>query len=100
MNNTYGKIASLVYNLDKYIWKSFGDVEYYRERLSGCLGPILEPAVGNGRALIPLLEAGLDVNGFDASQDRKKSHAPAKGGRGSAVSGSARRNSTGRAACR
>ncbi|WP_457582632.1 class I SAM-dependent methyltransferase [Ensifer canadensis] len=69
MNNTYGKLASHVYNLDKYIGKSFGDVEYYRERLKGCLGPILEPAVGNGRALIPLLEAGFDVKGFDASQD-------------------------------
>lgn len=69
MNNTYGKLASHVYNLDKYIGKSFGDVEYYRERLKGCLGSILEPAVGNGRALVPLLEAGLDVKGFDASQD-------------------------------
>lgn len=69
LNNTYGKLASHVYNLDKYIGKSFGDVEYYRERLKGCSGPILEPAVGNGRALIPLLEAGLDVRGFDASRD-------------------------------
>lgn len=69
LNNTYGKLASHVYNLDKYIGKSFGDVEYYRERLKGCSGPILEPAVGNGRVLIPLLEAGLDVRGFDASQD-------------------------------
>lgn len=69
MNNIYGKLASHVYNLDKYIGESFGDVEYYRERLKGCLGSILEPAVGNGRALIPLLEVGLDVKGFDASQD-------------------------------
>ncbi|WP_245298502.1 class I SAM-dependent methyltransferase [Sinorhizobium sp. A49] len=69
LNNTYGKLASHVYNLDKYIGKSFGDVEYYLERLKACAGPILEPAVGNGRALIPLLEAGLDVRGFDASQD-------------------------------
>lgn len=69
MNNTYGRLASHVYNLDKYIGKSFGDIEYYRKRLDGCRGPILEPAVGNGRALIPLLEAGFDVSGFDASQD-------------------------------
>ncbi|MBZ7920864.1 class I SAM-dependent methyltransferase [Ensifer adhaerens] len=69
MNNTYGRLASHVYNLDKYIGKSFGDVEYYRARLEGCAGPILEPAVGNGRALIPLLEAGFDVCGFDASED-------------------------------
>ncbi len=69
MNNTYGRLASHVYNLDKYIGKSFGDIEYYRQRLEGYRGPILEPAVGNGRALIPLLEAGFDVCGFDASQD-------------------------------
>ncbi len=69
LNNTYGNLASHVYNLDKYIGKSFGDVEYYLERLKACSGPILEPAVGNGRALIPLLEAGLDVRGFDASRD-------------------------------
>ena len=69
LNNSYGKLASHVYNLDKYIGKSFGDVEYYLERLNECSGPILEPAVGNGRALIPLLEAGLDVRGFDASPE-------------------------------
>ncbi|MGE6782235.1 class I SAM-dependent methyltransferase [Ensifer adhaerens] len=69
MNNTYGRLASHVYNLDKYIGRSFGDIDYYRERLLGCRGPIVEPAVGNGRALIPLLEAGFDVSGFDASQD-------------------------------
>ena len=65
MNNRYGNLASQVYNLDKHIGRSFGDVEYYRERLRGSTGLILEPAVGNGRVLIPLLEAGLQVVGFD-----------------------------------
>lgn len=69
MNNRYGNLASQVYNLDKHIGRSFGDVEYYRERLRGSTGPILEPAVGNGRVLIPLLEAGLQVVGFDASEE-------------------------------
>jgi SAM-dependent methyltransferase len=69
LNNRYGNLASQVYNLDKYIGRSFGDVEYYRERLRGSLGPILEPAVGNGRVLIPLLEAGLQVVGFDGSEE-------------------------------
>jgi SAM-dependent methyltransferase len=67
VNNRYGNLASQVYNLDKHIGRSFGDVEYYRERLRGSTGPTLEPAVGNGRVLIPLLEAGLEVVGFDAS---------------------------------
>jgi SAM-dependent methyltransferase len=69
VNNRYGNLASHVYNLDKYIGRSFGDVEYYRERLCSSTGPILEPAVGNGRVLIPLLEAGLEVVGFDASEE-------------------------------
>lgn len=67
--NRYGALASWVYHLDKPIGRSFGDVEYYRDRLAGCSGPILEPAVGNGRALIPLLEAGHTVHGFDTSAD-------------------------------
>ncbi len=69
MNNRYGKLASLVYHLDKPIGRSFGDVEYYQARLQGITGPILEPAVGTGRILIPLLQAGLDVSGFDLSQE-------------------------------
>lgn len=69
MNNRYGTLASWVYDLDKPIGRSFGDVEFYRERLHGLRGPILEPAVGNGRLFVPLLEAGLAMEGFDASAE-------------------------------
>ncbi|MGB5954513.1 class I SAM-dependent methyltransferase [Pseudomonas sp.] len=69
MQNRYGKLASWIYHLDKPIGHSFGDLEYYRQRLTGCDGPILEPAVGNGRIFIPMLEMGLAIEGFDASQD-------------------------------
>lgn len=69
MQNRYGKLASWIYHLDKPIGHSFGDLEYYRQRLAGCDGPILEPAVGNGRMFIPMLEIGLAIEGFDASQD-------------------------------
>lgn len=70
MENRYARLASWVYNLDKPIGRSFGDVEYYRDRLTECgQGPVLEPAVGNGRILVPLAEAGFDICGFDASQD-------------------------------
>jgi len=65
----YGVLASEVYDLGKPMGSSFGDVEYYREQLAGTEGPILEPAVGIGRILIPLLEAGFDVDGFDVSGD-------------------------------
>lgn len=65
----YGVLASEVYDLDKPIGSSFGDVEYYREQLAGTEGPVLEPAVGTGRILIPLLEAGFTIDGFDVSCD-------------------------------
>jgi SAM-dependent methyltransferase len=69
MKNRYGRLGALVYDLDKPIGRSFGDIEFYKERLAGCRGPILEPAVGNGRVLIPLLENGFDVEGFDPSEE-------------------------------
>ena len=39
------------------------------ERLADCNGDILEPGVGTGRILIPLLEKGLNVDGFDVSEE-------------------------------
>lgn len=69
MNNRYGTLASWVYNLDKPVGRSFGDVEYYRQRLGESEGPILEPAVGNGRVYVPLLESGFSIEGFDASDE-------------------------------
>lgn len=67
MSWSYGELASEVYDLDKPIGSSFGDVEYYGDQLRGIDGPVLEPAVGTGRILIPLLEAGITVHGFDNS---------------------------------
>lgn len=69
MQNRYARLAAWVCDLDKPVGRSFGDVEFYRDRLAGCSGPILEPAVGNGRFLIPLLQAGFAAEGFDASDD-------------------------------
>ncbi|MBB4285944.1 class I SAM-dependent methyltransferase [Roseospira goensis] len=67
--NRYGTLAAWVYQLDKPVGRCFGDVAFYRARLAGVTGPILEPAAGNGRVLIPLVEAGLDVWGCDASPE-------------------------------
>lgn len=65
----YSKLSSEVYDIDKYIGLSFGDVEYYRDRVAKCQGEILEPGVGTGRILIPLLEEGMNVEGFDVSEE-------------------------------
>lgn len=67
MSWDYGTLASEVYELDKPIGHSFGDVEYYTRHLAGVSGRILEPAAGTGRILIPLLAAGFEVEGVDSS---------------------------------
>ncbi|HBB27837.1 MAG TPA: class I SAM-dependent methyltransferase [Clostridiales bacterium] len=69
MLSYYGRLSSEVYDMDKPIGHSFGDIEFYMNRLESCEGPILEPATGTGRMLIPLLERGLNVEGFDSSKD-------------------------------
>ncbi|MGH2318668.1 class I SAM-dependent methyltransferase [Planococcus sp. SE5232] len=65
----YSRLSSEVYDLDKPIGSSFGDIEYYLERLASCKGRILEPASGTGRLLVPLLEKGYQVDGFDLSEE-------------------------------
>lgn len=72
MLSYYSKLSSEVYDIDKYIGLSFGDVEFYSDRLASCTGHILEPGVGTGRLLIPLLEKGLKVDGFDVSNEMLK----------------------------
>jgi SAM-dependent methyltransferase len=66
--NRYGALCTEVYDLDKPPG-SLGDVGYYLDRLAAVRGPVLEAACGTGRLLIPLLEAGFEVEGFDASAD-------------------------------
>src|SRR5215471_2388887 len=63
----YGPLATEVYELDKPVGLPFADVEYYTGLLADVSGPILEPATGTGRVLIPLLEAGHQVEGLDNS---------------------------------
>ncbi|MEI3606287.1 class I SAM-dependent methyltransferase [Pseudogracilibacillus sp. SE30717A] len=68
----YSKLSSEVYDIDKYVGFSFGDVEFYSDRLASCTGKILEPGVGTGRILIPLLEKGFKIDGFDVSNEMLK----------------------------
>ncbi|HVN02750.1 MAG TPA: class I SAM-dependent methyltransferase [Caulobacteraceae bacterium] len=65
--NRYGAMCAEVYVLDKPPG-ALGDVGYYKAALAPLRGPILEAACGSGRLSIPLLEAGIDVHGFDHSE--------------------------------
>lgn len=67
--NRYRSLAARVYAADKPIGRSFGDVELYAALLRGTEGPVFEPAAGNGRVLVPLAEAGLEMIGTDPSED-------------------------------
>jgi len=64
--NRYGSIAAEIYDIDKPYF-ALPDTRFHLERFEGFGRPILEPACGSGRTLIPFLQAGLDVAGFDPS---------------------------------
>lgn len=68
MFSSYGELCTEVYDFTKPVGFSFGrEIEFYKERLHGCHGVVLEAGVGSGRVLIPLLESGLQVDGLDSS---------------------------------
>ena len=43
-----GRPSTEVYNLDKPVGHSYGEVGFYRDQLESCSGRVLEPAVGSG----------------------------------------------------
>lgn len=45
---------------------------FYRSYVSDACGHILEPMCGSGRFLLPLIQEGFDVSGFDASEHMLK----------------------------
>lgn len=62
----YGPLCALFYDADKP--QAPGDeVAWYGQRLPRDAGPLLEPMCGSGRLLLPLVEAGFNVHGVDAS---------------------------------
>ena len=65
---SYGPLCSEFYELDKPVGGEYPDVGYYLQRLREVGGRALEVAVGTGRLLVPLLQAGLAVDGVDSSE--------------------------------
>lgn len=66
--NRYGAIASEIYDIDKPDF-ALPDTRFHLARFEGFGRPILEPACGSGRTLIPFLQARHDMTGFDSSLD-------------------------------
>jgi SAM-dependent methyltransferase len=64
----YGPLLTQVYDLDKP-HPPPGELAHYRSHIAERGEPVLEVMCGSGRLLLPLLAAGVDVDGVDASPD-------------------------------
>jgi len=62
----YLNLCTEFFDLDKPV-ATPEEYEFFRHYVAQSSGPICEPMCGSGRYLIPLLEAGYAVEGFDAS---------------------------------
>ncbi len=62
----YLSLCTEFFDLDKPI-AAPEEYAFFRHYLEQATGPILEPMCGTGRYLIPYLEEGFNVEGFDAS---------------------------------
>lgn len=65
--DTYLNLCTQVYDLSKPLPPQDA-YEFYRSYACSADGRILEPMCGTGRFLLPLVEEGFDVYGFDGSQ--------------------------------
>ncbi len=63
---TYKKLCTEFYDLEHHN-RGAQTLAFYRKKALAANGRILEPMCGSGRFLIPLLQDGLDAEGFDAS---------------------------------
>lgn len=69
--NTYLSLCAEVYDLSKPNPQEDA-YAFYRDYAMKANGAILEPMCGTGRFLLPMLEEGLNVHGFDASNHMLK----------------------------
>ena len=67
----YGSLCTEFYDLDKPAAPAAA-LAYYLDRARDAQGRILEPMCGSGRFLIPMLRAGLPIDGVDASRAMKR----------------------------
>jgi SAM-dependent methyltransferase len=65
--DSYYQLSTEFYDLEKP-QATAEELAWYMEYALQANGPILEPMCGTGRYIIPMLEKGLDVEGFDASE--------------------------------
>jgi SAM-dependent methyltransferase len=64
--DTYLSLCAEYYDLDKPHAQQEA-LDFYQKYAKNSQGPILEPMCGTGNFLIPFIEQGFDIEGFDAS---------------------------------
>lgn len=64
--STYLKLCTQYYELENHPYDAQA-LAFYMQYAKQAQGPILEPMCGTGRFLIPMLQAGYEIEGFDAS---------------------------------
>ncbi|MEV4118519.1 class I SAM-dependent methyltransferase [Micromonospora sp. NPDC049645] len=80
--STHSDLTAEVYQLAKPIDGDYRDVSFYVDLLRGGSGRVLELGCGTGRLQLPLLAAGIDVEGLDHSEgmlERCRAHADERG---------------------
>lgn len=64
----YGRLLTEAYDIDKPLAPP-DELAFYRSHIERHGQPVLEAMSGSGRFLVPLLDAGIDIDGVDASPD-------------------------------
>jgi SAM-dependent methyltransferase len=67
----YGELCTKVYESDKSL-AGERELEFYLSFVKDKTMKVLEPMCGNGRMLIPFMEKGVDIEGFDISEEMLK----------------------------
>ena len=64
----YGELCTRVYEIDKSL-ASGKELDFYLSFANNKDIRVLEPMCGNGRMLIPFMQYGIPIEGFDISED-------------------------------
>lgn len=68
MNDYYGELCTQVYETNKSM-ASGEEFEFYLSFVKHKDMQLLEPMCGNGRMLLPFMEKGIEIDGFDISEE-------------------------------
>ncbi|BFI99176.1 class I SAM-dependent methyltransferase [Priestia sp. Y58] len=71
MNDYYGQLCTRVYESDKS-FANRKELEFYLSFVKDQNMKVLEPMCGSGRMLIPFMQNGIKIEGFDISKEMLK----------------------------